>query len=146
MATSWIKVFDSFMNKIEDVDLASLELEDQIEDLKGFLYEALTYIAMSDLTLDSNLNEMNEIRMEFEDDLSIFEVELIAKYMVVAWYSRQVNSLQHTNLFVGTTGERFTDQNQHLKQILAAREYWEVEARKQYRNKHILNNDYFDKK
>lgn len=142
MATSYEKVFDSFLSKVVDVDLPRMREEDMISELLTFLHSALMEIDTSNLKFQSDLSLYDDHAMEFEEDLSITEIEVISMYMVAAWYNRSINSLGHTKMLVTSNSEKYTDQSKHLSSMIEARDYWIVEARKRFRNKNILSNDY----
>lgn len=82
--------------------------------------------------------------MEFEEDLTITEIEVIAMYMVAAWYTPTINSLSHTKMLVTSNTSKYTDQSKHLDSMIAARNYWINEARKRFRNKNVNRNSYLE--
>ena len=144
MATSYEAVFDSFLSKIEDTDLPRMRHEDMIAQLISYLHGALMEIDTSNLKFESDLSLFNDQKMEFDEDLSFVEIEVISMYMVAAWYTPQINALGHTHMLVTSNSEKYTDQNKHLESMIAARDYWINEARKRFRNKYILTNTYLD--
>lgn len=146
MPTPYQRIWSSFTSKIEDVHLANLSMKDQIADQMDWMNEALTYMEMNDLVLESDLNERDDVMLEFTDDLTRPEVELIAMYMVMAWYGRTINSLQHTSMFIGTSGEKWDSQTKHLASMIEARDYWMNQARALYRDKHTHHNTYLGEK
>lgn len=144
MPTPYQKVWSSFTSKIEDVHLANFPIEDQIADQIDWMNEALAYMEMKNLILDSDLSERDDDMLEFTSDLSRTEIELLAIFMVMAWYGRTINSLQHTSMFIGTSGEKWDSQTKHLSSMMQAREYWMNEGHSLFRDYHTHHNSYLE--
>lgn len=144
MATPYQVIFESFESKIEDHDLARMTIEDRLADEISYMNEAITYLIMGGLVLDADLSKKEDKQLEFEDDLSVPEIEILAMYMVGAWHSRRVNSLAHTSLFVGSSGEKWDQQKSHWETSRDMRDYWFNEARFLYTNWHTHNNAYLE--
>ena len=144
MGTPYKTIWDSFVHKIEDVNLPYMSAEDQARECIGWMNEALIHIEMDCIVIDSDLNERDDISLEFEEDLSYSDCEIISMYMVGAYYSRIVNSLEHTSLFVGTSGEKWESQKGHLEAMRSMRDYWLEEGKRLARNKHTLINSYLE--
>lgn len=142
MATSFDTIFDAFLSRIDDVEFASLNYEDQMADLMQWLDSALAYITTSDLSLGSDYEARDNTRMEFEDDLTRTEIQVIAMYMMVPYLDRKINALEHMQSVFASNSEKWTDQNRHMQQLMEARMYWLVEARKLFRNKSTRTNSY----
>ena len=127
--TPYEYIFDSFKRKIEDKDLFTYTEDEQTEMLTGWLDTAIGYIEMEQLQMVNDLSDRDNENQWFNADLKNYEIEVIAMYMVVAWYEPRINSLEHTLLFVGASGEKWTDQNAHMKMMKTARDEWKLEAR-----------------
>ena len=140
--TPYNKVFDSFKRKIEDKDLPTFTKEEQVEMLTGWLDTAIGYIELDQLKMVNDLSDRDNESQTFNADLKNFEIEVIAMYMPAAWYEPRINSLEHTLLFVGASGEKWTDQNAHMKTLKTIRDDWKIEARKYFRNYNTKVNDY----
>lgn len=142
MATPYSRIWNSFLDKIQDPVFAQLSIEDQISDCLGWMNEALLHVEMKNLKTESNLALRDDKALEFEDDLKLFEIEALAMFMCGAWYSRSINSAAHTSWFIGSSGEKFEMQHKHLSSMIETRDYWYEEGRKLFRDKNILLNDY----
>ena len=141
MSTRFETVFNSFLSKIQDMDLAILGDEDIENNCLRYLDEALMYINMNNLvmvhewTIDPDMDE-------FVEDLDPAEIQVLTYYMVAAWYDARINSLENTRAIFGASSDRWTDQAKFQKQLIAARKQWLLEARDLFRNYNVLNNDY----
>lgn len=142
--TPYEYIFDSFKRKIEDKDLFTYTEDEQTEMLTGWLDTAIGYIEMEQLQMVNDLSDRDNENQWFNADLKNYEIEVIAMYMVVAWYEPRINSLEHTLLFVGASGEKWTDQNAHMKMMKTARDEWKLEARKYFRNYGYKKNSYLE--
>lgn len=142
--TPYEYIFDSFKRKIEDKDLFTYTEDEQTEMLTGWLDTAIGYIEMEQLQMVNDLSNRDNENQWFNADLKNYEIEVIAMYMVVAWYEPRINSLEHTLLFVGASGEKWTDQNAHMKMMKTARDEWKLEARKYFRNYGYKKNSYLE--
>lgn len=142
--TPYNKVFDSFKRKIEDKDLPTFTEDEQVEMLTGWLDTAIGYIELDQLQMVNDLSDRDNETQTFNADLKNFEIEVIAMYMAAAWYEPRINSLEHTLLFVGASGEKWTDQNAHMKMLKTVRDDWKLEARKYFRNYGYKKNSYLE--
>lgn len=142
--TPYEYIYDSFKRKIEDKDLFTYTEDEQTEMLTGWLDTAIGYIEMEQLQMVNDLSDRDNENQWFNADLKNYEIEVIAMYMVVAWYEPRINSLEHTLLFVGASGEKWTDQNAHMKMMKTARDEWKLEARKYFRNYGYKKNSYLE--
>ena len=135
-------VYDSFKRKIEDKDLFTFDEDEQIELLTGWLDTAIGYIEMEQLKMVNDLSNRNNTTQYFNADLKNFEIEVIAMYMVAAWYEHKINSLEHTLLIVASKDEKWTDHNAHMQMMKTARDEWKLEARKYFRDYGYKRNSY----
>lgn len=142
--TPYTKIYDRFLSKIEDVQLSRMEEEDRTEMLKGWMDTALSMIDLDMLKIDADLSDRDDDLCEFADDLSNAEIEGIALYMVVAWYEPNVNSLEHTLLFMGSKDERWTSQRDHWKAAKEMQDNYRKRARKYFRNHSSRRNAYIE--
>lgn len=142
--TSYDSVYDRFLMKIEDLDLARMSSGDQSEMLVSWLNSALAMMEMENIVLNNDFTSRDDDEETFEADLTNSEIELIALYMTVAWYEARVNSLEHTSLFVGSSSEKWTNQLKHMEMIANIRDRWKNEARKLYRAYNTHNNSYLN--
>lgn len=142
MATPYEDVFKRFKKRIEDKDLPNFDEDDQIEMLTDWLDTAIGYIELDGLKIQNDLSNRDNDLQEFNADLSNSEKEIIAMYMVVAWYEPKINSLETTLMFIGSKDEKWTAQKDQLAMQKEKRDYWRLEARKYFRNYGYKNNSY----
>lgn len=113
MSTSYETIYDLFLRKISDFDLATLE-DDELETYCGsILTSALTRVR----TMSHDLSNRDDF--EFADDLDDIEKEVIACQMVVEWADGQLNNTQLTHMFVGTKDESMASQANHMNTLMA---------------------------
>lgn len=146
MATPYETVFNSFKRKIEDKDLPLFTSSEQEEMLSGWLDTAIAYVELDQLKIENDLSDRDNDLQEFSADLKNSEIEVIAMYMVVAWYDQKINSLQVTLQFIGSKDEKWTAQKDYLEMQKSNREYWRLEARKYFRNYGYKINSYLGTK
>lgn len=142
--TSYETVFNRFLQKIEDVELASYSEDEQFEIMTGWLDSAISYIEFDNIQLVSDLSDRDNDAGEFMSDLSNFEIELISMYMVCAWLEPKINSIETYLLFVGASGEKWSDQNNRATQLRNMRDAQFLAARKFARNYGYQHSDYFE--
>lgn len=142
--TSYTTIYERFLNKIEDSQLALMADDDREEMLYQWLITALGFIEMDDLKMDTDLSDRDDEARCFNVDLSNAEIEGIALFMVVAWYEGTVNSLEHTLLFMGSKDEKWTSQKDHWKTSVEVQDNYRKRARKYFRNHSSRHNSYID--
>lgn len=142
MATPYETIYNSFLKRIEDKDLPTFSEDVQDQILAGYLDTAIGYIELDGLKIISDLSNRDNELAEFKDDLTNAEIEVIAMYMVAAWYEPKINSLQTTLLFIGSKDEKWTSQKDYLNMMKENRDAWKLEARKYFRNYGYKNNSY----
>ena len=142
--TPYSKVFGSFLRKIEDKDLYLFEVSDQIRMLTGWLDTAIAYIELDGLDIESNLSDRDNESQEFNSDLLNCEIEVIAMYMVAAWYEPKINSLENTLMFVGSKDEKWDSQMARLEMLMNVQSQKKLEARKYFVKYGYKNNKYLN--
>lgn len=142
MATSYKKIYNSFLKRIEDKDLPNFSEDEQNQIMAGYLDAAIGYIELDGLEIISDLSNRDNELAKFEDDLTNAEIEVVAMYMVAAWYEPKINSLQTTLLFIGSKDEKWTSQKDYLNMMKENRDSWKLEAKKYFRNYGYKNNSY----
>lgn len=144
MSTPYEDIFKSFFNKIEDVDLPRFCPEEQEELLVGWLNEAMALMEVRNIKIKSNLQARDNDYLEFEDNLSYTEIEIIAMLMVASWFTPKINSLETTLLMSGSSTDKWASQKDHLSGMKATRDYWISQALKLCRDKNVLGGSYFN--
>lgn len=140
--TSYATVFKRFENKIEDLKVVNLDSSDWNELCIEWLNSAIGMIELDSLRIEHDLSLKDDEIMQFEEDLTNAEIEVISLYMVVAWYDVKLNSLEHVNMFYGSKDEKWTSQKEHANYIMSIQKKYKKEARKYFRNHSSRNNSY----
>lgn len=140
--TSYQVIFKRFENKLEDLQALKLQSSDWNELCIEWLNSAIAIIELDSLKIIHDLTQKDDEIMVFQEDLTNGEIEVIALYMVVAWYDIRLNSLEHTNMFYGSKDEKWTSQKEHAKYIMDIQKKYKKEARKYFRNHSSRNNAY----
>lgn len=140
--TPYTKVFNAFLLKIEDLDLARLDPASQQEMLVGWLDAAIGFLEQDDLKLEHDYTDRDDELAQFNVDLNNREIQVLALYMVVAWYEPKVNSLEHTTMMYGSKDEKWDNKKDHYKAVSDIQEKYRKRARKYLRNYSTRNNSY----
>lgn len=140
--TPYQKVFDAFLLKIEDLDLSRLDPVSQQSLLVGWLDAAIGFIEEDSLKLVHDFTDRNDELAQFNEDLDNREIQVLALYMVVAWYEPKVNSLEHTTMMYGSKDEKWDNKKDHYKAVSDIQEKYRKRARKYIRNYSTRNNSY----
>lgn len=142
--TPYSTVFKSFLRKIEDKDLPLFDEYEQIEILTGYLNDALAFIELDGLDIKNDLSDRDEDFQEFKADLLNCEIEVIAMYMVAAWYEPKINSLENTLMFIGSKDEKWDNQKSRLEMLMNVQQAKKLEARKYFVKYGYKNNSYIN--
>lgn len=140
--TKYTQIFNVFLSKIEDSDLPQLSENDQMLELNTWLDSALGEMEIEGVKIIHDIHDRDSVKGIFNSTLSVGEIEVIARYMVIAWYDRKINSLEHILLFVGTKEEKFTNQKDHLAALKSARQSYRQEVRRMIAEYGFKNNTY----
>lgn len=143
MSTPYEDIYKSFLNKIEDADLPRFCEQDQLDILLGYLNEAMATMEVRNIRIKADLQARDNDLMEFEDDLTYTEIEIISMFMVAAWFTPRINSLETTLLMSGHSGDKWSSQKDHLTGMKETRDYWISKALKLCRDRHVLGGTYF---
>lgn len=140
--TSYSIIFKRFENKIESLEHQKLGDDLWNELCVEWLGSAIGMIELDSLKITHDLSLRDDELLEFTEDLSNAEIEVIALYMVVAWYDIQLNSIELTNFFYGSKDEKWENKKEHANYIMAIQEKYRKRARKYFRNHSSRNNSY----
>ena len=102
MATPYEKIYNRFLQKITDFNLAEVDDYSFDEMLQGWLNSSIVRIRKCQHDLSKRDDELQE----FEEDLSDLEVELLACGMVDSWLSQYLNSTELVSQFIGGKEEK----------------------------------------
>lgn len=122
MATTYDEVYDRFLSKITDYELAQLVVEELSDNLEKFLKSAISdfkYCTSDRLVRD-------DINKTFISTLTDLEQEIIAKFMLVQWVTPHILRLENIRQSLGSkdfsvfSGANFLDKLLNLKKTLIA--------------------------
>ena len=138
MATPYEKIYNRFLSRTTDFNLAEMDDYTLNEMLKSWLQSAIIKTRTS-----TNLSR-NDENEAFENDLTDLDVELLAMGMTLAWLDQTLNSTELTLQFLGGKEQKFYSQSQHIGELRALRADTLREMRQLHAYDTYLNNDYFD--
>lgn len=118
MTTPYSIVFDSFLGKIEDNWFSSLTQEDAETDMVKLLNSAIVNFEYPKV----NIFDKDDAALLFTEDLSIFEVDIIAILMKHEWVKRDINSTKKLKQLFSSSDFRLTSQAAHLESLLKLEE------------------------
>ena len=98
--TSYDHVYNRFLNRITDFNLAELDDYTLRDMLKGWLHSSIVKVRTSSI-----LSADDEIEV-FNNDLSDLDIELLAMGMTLAWLDQTLNSTELTLQFLGGKEEK----------------------------------------
>jgi hypothetical protein len=118
MSTSFDTVFQRFLNKVTDSDLASL-LPDTIDSIMiSFLQSAIVRFRKC----KQNLEDYDLVLMQFNVDLSLTEIEILANWMRLEWLDQQVNRIELLRQSLSSKDYAMYSQANHLSSLISLRE------------------------
>ncbi len=136
--TSYEKIYNRFLSRTTDFNLAELDDYTLNEMLKNWLCSAIIKTrTKSDLSRDDE----NEV---FINELSDLDIELLAMGMTLAWLDQTLNSTELTLQFLGGKEEKFYSQSAHISELRNLRADILREMQQLYTYGTYTNNDYFD--
>ena len=139
MATPYDVVYNRFLNKCSDFNLADLDDHTLNEMMKDWLDSAIIRTRTS-----SDLSARDDEAEVFENDLTDQDVELLAMGMVLAWLDQRIQSTEYTNLFVGGKEEKFFSPSQQLAELRNLRADILREMQQIHCYNTYTNNSYFN--
>lgn len=139
MATPYDVVYNRFLNKCSDFNLADLDDYTLNEMMKDWLHSAIIRTRTS-----SDLSVRDDEAEVFENDLSDQDVELLAMGMVLAWLDQRIQSTEYTNLFIGGKEQKFFSPSQQLTELRNLRADILREMQQIHCYNTYTNNSYFN--
>lgn len=98
MGTQYADIFERFLGKVTDYDLASLTSIELDDSLARFLKSAITNFKYC----TKNLKDRDDTLMVFNIDLEENEQEILAKLMLVEWIRPQILSQENIKNTLGS--------------------------------------------
>ena len=140
MATPYEKVYNRFLQKISDFNLAEVDDYSFDEMINGWLNSAVIRVRKCQHDLSKRDDELQE----FEEDLSDLEIELLALGMVDAWVTPMLNSTELTLQFIGGKEEKYYSQSQMLSELRNLKKENSLEMNRLHNYYTYTNSSYFD--
>ena len=140
MATPYEKIYNRFLQKITDFNLAEVDDHSFDEMVNGWLNSAVIRVRKC----QHDLSKRNDKLQEFEEDLSDLEIELLALGMVDAWVSQYLNSTELISQFIGGKEEKYYSQAAHIKELRDLKESNLLEMNRLHNYNTYLTSSYFD--
>lgn len=147
MATSFTKVYNTFLDKITDDMQMELTPEDTMKDLRRLLINGLPEfefprIILTNYTIETETipkseataedfvietiysedNEEDKVVVEhsyFDADLTSEEINILALIVMCGWLQRQVTSIENVRMKYSGNDFKFTSQANHLSKLLS---------------------------
>ena len=89
--TSYETIYEKFLQKITDYKILELEDKDVMMMLNGWMTSAIAKFR----TCSSDLSNRDDVLMQFNDQLTDLEIEILSILMVSEWLAPQVNSIKY---------------------------------------------------
>ena len=140
MATPYETVYNRFLQKISDFNLAEADDYSFDEMINGWLNSAVIRVRKCQHDLSKRDDELQE----FEEDLSDLEIEFLALGMVDAWVTPMLNSTELTLQFIGGKEEKYYSQSQMLSELRNLKKENSLEMNRLHNYYTYTNNSYFD--
>ena len=147
MATTFVDVYNRFLNQITDDLYMELTPEDTLRDLQNLLIDSLPqfefprknlldytiniiYIAPEEITdndfelekiyseQDESVQSIKVERSSFNCDLTAEEINILSKIMLNGWLQRQITSIENTRMKYSGTDFKMTSQANHLSKLV----------------------------
>lgn len=113
--TSFETIIDRFLGKITDDMYLELTYEDTLRDAKQFLLDAIPYFEFPRFQLYNYDTELEQYNV----DLTVEEINILALLMKTAWLERQINSIENTRMKYSGSDFKMTSQANHLSKLLS---------------------------
>lgn len=139
MDTPYEKIYNRFLSRTTDFNLAELDDYTLNKMLKSWLYSAIIKTRTS-----SDLSARDEENEVFKIDLSDLDVELLAMGMTLAWLDQTLNSTELTLMMLGGKEEKFYSQSQQISELRNLRADTLREMQQLYTYDTYNNNDFFN--
>lgn len=140
MATSYLEVYNRFLENVTDYFVFSLSDEDTCNYCHGLLLNALA----NTKSMDHDLSNIDEENFQFSETLTNNEIAYLAYAMVAEWISPQLNNTTLTRQYIGTKDEKFYAQPNQIKQLRELRDDSIARVQKMRRNWGYEHDEYLN--
>jgi hypothetical protein len=118
MATPFNILFQRFLNKITDSDLASLPTSNLESIMADFLQSSIVRFRKC----KQNIKDFDLTLQKFNVDLSMEEIEILANWMKFEWLDQQINRIELLKQSLSSKDYAMYSQANHLNSLLVLRE------------------------
>lgn len=136
MATPYSTVFSSFLNKIEDTMFSQLTQTDAEIVMIELLNSAIVSFDFPKI----NIFDKNDTTKQFNQTLTIHEIEIISNLMKLSWVDSKVNSIYLIRQAMSEKDFKLTSQANHLNSLLKLQESTEKRVTRMI-NKYSYKSD-----
>lgn len=140
MATPYEKIYDRFSQKITDFNLAEVDDHSLAKMLLSWLNSSIVNVRKR----EHNLSLRDDELMEFQEDLSDLEIEMLALGMKLAWIDQYLNSTELVLQFIGGKEEKYYSQANHVAELRELRKDTLREMNSLHNYDTYVKNSYFD--
>lgn len=140
MATPYEKIYERFLSKITDFNLAEVDDYSFDKMMQSWLNSSIVRMRKC----KSDLSLRNDEAQEFAEDLIDLEIELLALGMVDAWVTPMLNSTELTLQFIGGKEEKYYSQSQQLAELRNLKKENSLEMNRLHNYFTYTNNSYFE--
>ena len=140
MATPYENVYNRFLQKIKDFNLAEFDDISFDETMQSWLNSSIVRVRKC----NHDLSLRDDVAQEFKEDLSDLEIELLALGMVDSWVTPMINSTELTLQFIGGKEEKYFSQSQHLAELRNIKKENSLEMNRLHNYYTYTNNPYFN--
>jgi hypothetical protein len=137
MATPFQTVFQRFLNKITDSDLAALPQTNLESIMTDYLQSSIVRFRKC----KQNLENYNLTSMQFNIDLTLTEIEILAFWMKFEWLDQQINRIELLRQSLSSKDYAMYSQANHLNSLISLREITSTDVYKLMKYYSYDNND-----
>lgn len=113
MNTSLTVVYDTFLNHITDDMYMEITKEETYDMLFDLFQQAISWFEFPRF----NINDFDTELQEYNCELTIEEIKIIAIYMIVEWLGQQLASVELVRMKYSGSDFKFTSQANHLHKL-----------------------------
>lgn len=117
MATPFNTVFQRFLNKITDSDLASLPQT----NIESIMSEYLQSSIVRFRKCKKDIKNFDLVAQQFNVDLSMEEIEILSLWMKFEWLDQQINRIELLRQSLSSKDYAMYSQANHLQALIGLR-------------------------
>jgi hypothetical protein len=136
MATTYEVIYERFLNRIEDFELANLPSNDLREMCHTWLTSAIAKFRKCKNDLKDRDDELAQFNVDLEDE----EIEILSILMNREWVSQQLHSVLLTRQMYSGKEQNYYSQAQHMKELMDMDNRLKIEAQKLSRDYTFAND------